>query len=77
MVALRICTFTCTLREQVPNENVFIKTVSVKYSNLRPMFGYNTQESMSFIIATLVSKECNEKLIQHQKPQLQIGFKVP
>ena len=38
MVALRICVLVFASTEQFPNKNVFIKTVSVTFSNLQSMF---------------------------------------
>ena len=38
MVALRIRVLVFASTEQFPNKNVFIKTVSVTFSNLQSMF---------------------------------------
>ena len=37
MVVLRICVLVCASTEQFPSKSVFIKTVSVKSSNLQSM----------------------------------------
>ena len=38
MVVLKIYVLVCVSREEFPNKTVFLKTVSVKSSNLQSMF---------------------------------------
>ena len=55
MAALGTCVFVGASTEQIPNKNIFIKTVLVKSSHIESMFFNSAQDSMSFTMF------CSEK----------------
>ena len=75
MVALTICIFACASRKQFPNQSVFIKTVSIKSSDIRSMF-LIVLRRVCLSSLYMGQRRTYREVDSTSKPQLEIGFNV-
>ena len=73
MAALGTCVCVGASTEQIPNKNIFIKTVLVKSSHIESMFFNSAQDSMSF---TIIHGKVENVVRRNSTSKLQIEFNI-